>query len=205
MDIKKGLRLACLYSYGCTQAIRLRIDELLLNYIQDCNFSSEIIPSIKKLLSFPGYQRISKLIEIKDYFDEKVVRAYWLGDKQSEIACLTHNFVTLARFRSIFADEHLSDETAKKVLDCAVSFGRVIEVNNKEADVLNQRLLYKKGKVVFSEEQRKIDTSFLTGTGLQKGDLVSIHLGIAREIISQEQSENIKNTTLRALKTLKMA
>ncbi|PIR72443.1 MAG: hypothetical protein COU42_01130 [Candidatus Nealsonbacteria bacterium CG10_big_fil_rev_8_21_14_0_10_36_24] len=39
---------------------------------------------------------------------------------------------------------------------------------------------------------------------LQEGDLVSIHLGIAREKIFQEQAKTLRDVTIKSIKTLQI-
>ena len=159
-----------------------------------------IISLLKKLTSYLGYQAIAKLIK-KDYycgeFDERIVRAYWLGNRK---IYFNHNLAVLEQFTIINADEHLSVETAKEKLDCAISFGEVVEVDlkQKKAQVLNQGFLYEKGRVIFRRETRKVDILFIPD--IKKGDWVSVHRGFIREKISQEQTVILKEITLRALK-----
>lgn len=195
-----GLKLACLYSYKCTRATSLGINDQLLEYIDNSNL--DIVPMIKKLLSYPGYQKISGFTKEGNCFAVKVVRAYWLGDRRGLVE-LSHNFATLEKFKEINADEHLSTWIIKEMLDCAISFGKVLELSSKKAKILNQRLLYKGGRVVFGAETREVDTRFVAN--LKEGDLVSIHLAIAREKISKAKTETLKNITKEALRILQIA
>jgi len=200
-----GLKLACLYSYGCTRATGLGVNDQLLRYIKKRDF--DVSPIIKKLFSFPRYQMISQMIGSDDCFNERVLRVYWLGDGRDNLPYIffTHNFSTLAKFRDINSDEHLPALILYEMLDCAVSFGRILAIDdaNKRARVVNQRLLYQSGKVVWGEKVRKVSTIFIKNP--KKGDIVSIHLAIAREKISRRQAETLKNITLETLKTLKIA
>lgn len=201
---KEGLKLACLYSYGCQQIKRMGAGKKLLNFFKrenptekECDFIIEIL---KKLQSYRGYCLNGLKIQ-RSPFDLNVVRAYWLGDSESDN--LSHNFATLARFREINSDEHLPDWIANSILDCAVSFGKIIEVGSKKPRVLNYRLLYKTGRVFFRAETREVNTRLVDN--LQKGDLVSIHWAIAREKISQKQAKTLHVTIKKAIKTLKIA
>lgn len=197
----KGIRIACLYSYGCERATSLGINNQLFEYIQNRNLNLEkkdlIVSMVKKLLSYPGYQKISALTKRGNCFAEKVVKGYWLSDKNLERVDLTHNFATLEKFKAISADQHLPAWIVKKMLDCAISFGEVIKVDREKAEVSNRRLLFKEGEVVLGKETREVDTKFVDS--LKEGDLVSIHLGIAREKISKVQAKTLENMTLKAL------
>lgn len=201
----KGLRRACLYSCcGCYQVERKGLGKELLDFLKrkspgkkQCEF---IIKILKNLHPYKGYCLIRDLKGLRSPFNPNVVRDYWLGDNKLETYNLSHNFATLAQFREINSDEHLPDRIANSIFDCAVSFGEIIEVGLKKSRVLNYRLLYKKGRVVFREEIREVDTRFVDN--LQKGDLVSIHWAIAREKISESQAKNLKDSTLKALSDL---
>jgi len=203
--IMDGRKLACLYSYGCTRATSLGVNDQLLRYIKKRDF--DVSPIIEKLFSFSRYQKIAQLIGSEDCFNERVLRAYWLGDRRENLPhnFFTHNFSMLAKFRDINADEHLPALMLYEMLDCAVSFGRVLAPDdiNKKVWVVNQRLLYQSGKVFWGEKVREVNTIFIRNP--QKGNIVSIHLAIAREKISRRQAETLKNITLEALKTLKIA
>lgn len=199
-----GVKYACLYSYKCEKATKLGINDQLLDYVQNYSRSLEkrvlIISLLKKLTSYSGYQAISKLIK-KDYcfdeFDERIVRAYWLGKRG---LYLIHNLAVLEKFSIINADEHLSVQTINESLGCAISWGEVVEINpnQKRAKVLNHGLLYQKGRIIFGTETREVDTLFVSQ--LKKGELVSIHRSIAREKISQKQATILEDITLKALK-----
>lgn len=195
-----GLKRACLYSYKCEKATKLGINDQLLGYVQNYSRSLEkkilMISLLKKLTSYLGYQAIAKLVKKDDCFDERVVGAYWLGNRR---LYLNHNLAVLEQFAIVNADEHLSVQTVKEKLDCAISFGEVVEIdpNQKKAQVLNQGFLYKKGKVILGTELREFDTLFLPD--LKKRDLVSIHQKIIREKISQKQARTLEDITLKAL------
>lgn len=203
----EGIKLACLYSYGCQQVKRKGVGEYLLNFLGTQKPKKKerdfIIKILKDLQSYTGYCHIKGLKKQKNPFTENTVRAYWLGDRRSETNKSNHNLTTLEKFKSIKTNEHLLDWIMKEMLDCAISFGEVIKVDSKKAEILNHRLLLKDGRIIFGKETREVDTIFISK--LKKGDLVSIHWCIARERISQDQAENIRDITLEALKILKMA
>jgi len=204
----KGLKRACLYSCcGCWQVEKMGVGKELLSFFKrespgkkQCEF---IIKILKNLHPYKGYCLIRSLKGLKSPFNPNVVRDYWLGDEKLETYNLSHNFATLARFREINSDEHLPDWIVNKMLDCAISFGKIIKVGSEKSRVLNYRLLYKKGRVVFGKETREVDAGFVND--FKKGDLVSIHWGIAREKISREQAKTLRDVTSKAIKTLQMA
>ena len=203
-----GLKLACLYSYKCERATNLKINDYLLGYLNNPNPGRKernfIISLLKNLVSYYGYQGISELIGKRGgCFTERIVRAYWLGNKKLTFAHFNHNVSVLERFVVINADEHLSAQTATDILDCAVSFGEVLKVDQKRIKILNRRFLYKTGKIIFGEETREIDTGF--PSALKKGDIVSVHRAIAREKISKFQARTLEDISFEALKIIQKA
>lgn len=204
----EGLKLACKYCCaGCDRVKLKRVGAHLLAFLRnqtpersECAF---MIKVLKNLGPYNDYCLIRELKGETSPFETTVVRAYWLGDKSLEPDNLNHNFATLEQFKTIKTREHWPDWIIEGILDCCVSFGEVIEVGQEKAKVLNHRLLYKEGKIILGTKTREVDRNFIDG--LKKGDLVSIHWGIAREKISQEQTETLEVITKKALKTLQMA
>lgn len=202
-----GIRLACLYSYGCQQVERKKVGKYLLSFLRTQKPKKKerdfIIKILKDLQSYIGYCHIKGLKKQKNPFTENTIRAYWLGDRSLETNNFNHNLTTLEKFKSIRISEHLPDWIIEGMLDCAISFGKVTKVFLDKAEVSNHRLLYEDGKVVFKTKTKDIDTIFIDN--LEKGDLISIHWAIAREKISQDQAESLKIVTLKVLQTLKIA
>ncbi len=181
-----GLRLACLYSYDC-QAVKLLLDanQNLFDFIHNPNLNkASVLPFLKKLVPYPIYCSIAASKK-KDCFDEEVVRTYWFEH---------HNEYVLQKIKDI---KHLSDMAVNLLLNCAVSFGKV-----SGKIVICKTLIYKRGRIIVAERERKIEMGFVD---VKNGDLISVHLGIAREKIFENQARIIENTTSEALKVIQKA
>jgi len=204
----KGLIRTCLYvCCGCEQVRIKGVEKEIRDFLERESLipkaCENIIKILEKLHPYESYCQIKSLKGIKSPFNPNVVKDYWLGDSKLETYYLCHNFTTLARFREINSDEHLPDWIANEMLDCAISFGEILEIGSKKLKVLNHRLLYEKGRVFWRKEIRDIDKGFVDN--IQKGDLVSIHWAVAREKISQKQAQTLRDITIKAIKTLQIA
>jgi len=200
----QGLKLACLYSYGCTRAIALNMNRKLAVFLKNKKPSQSeinlIITEIMRLNSFKGYQAIAKTLN-KEPFEKEIVIGYWLGSDNHNLERLNHNFITVTKLKTILKSNCLVDEVINTMLGCAISFGRIIELGLKRARICGSGFLYKDASIVFEEKQNKsIAIDFLPKA--KNGDLVSIHFGKAREKISQKQTEILKQNSLRTLKIL---
>lgn len=183
--LRDGLKIACLYSYDCQAVKLLNANQKLFDFIHSQNSNKALVqPFLRKLIPYPVYCLIAKL-EKKNYFDEEVVRTYWFEH---------HNEHILQKIKDI---GYLSVMAANLVLNCAVSFGRV-----SGKIVVCKTLIYKKEKIILAEQERKVKMNFVNA---KNGNLVSVHLGIAREKISKNQAKIIENTTLEALKVIQKA
>jgi len=88
--IKQGLRLACLYSWGCEPLLKMDFPQLrIANFIKssiriDNRRFQRRIPWILKILKrldpYYYYQLIACLFDVENPFDESVVRAHWQGE-----------------------------------------------------------------------------------------------------------------------------
>lgn len=86
-----GLRLAALYGIvtqrlGFCGPQEKPVKKTLLNYLSGKKISTEKIRKILKDFkgAFPYYKLIAKSNKIKDPFDERVVKAYWIGNRLLE-------------------------------------------------------------------------------------------------------------------------
>lgn len=88
-----GVLLAATFSYGCRQAKRLGITPILEEYVKKkgkIHQEKEIREALSKLISYFFYCVISLATDIKDPFDIRVVKAYWIGNDLLEKVKLTH-------------------------------------------------------------------------------------------------------------------
>ena len=172
----RNLKLCCLYSYGCRMAEEKGINGLLLNHIEKESVpQEELIRALQELQSFSGYKLIAKLKRKKDPFDEVVVRSYWLGDRNQQFL-INHNIATLEKIRIL---------GIKNLVDCAVSCAKIAGFYSDAIEVFETGLFY-------GSRERRLDFGFLDRKKIKKGLFVSVHLGIAREIISKQQAKILK-------------
>lgn len=200
----EGLRLACLYSHSCTRATALKMNKKLAMFFKKKRPSqseiSLIIEDIMRLNSFKDYKIIAEILD-KEPLEQEVVMSYWLGINNQKMEKLNHNFITLKKLKALLENNHLVDEAVNLMLNCAISFGKVIEPGIQRARVWNSGFFYEEGNIIFKGEQNKsIAVDFLPKVA--RGDLLSIHFGKAREKISYEQAETLKQTSLKDLELL---
>ena len=78
-----GERLACLYSYKCEKATNLGINDQLLEYIQNHNFTTErrnlTISLLKKLVSYGKVNRFFCFPTLGNF------KQYWSFDKLTRL------------------------------------------------------------------------------------------------------------------------
>lgn len=196
----ENLKLACLYSYGCTMVETQNAQRLLFDFIKGKDVSKgDVIQVIQKLQSYSAYRAIAIFGNRRQILEETTIRAYWLGDKNpksKKLRELNHNFATLEKIKVL---NRLID------LRCAISFGTVIKKNSDRIEVIETRLRYKSKRIVFRDKRESVNKGFLDTRNIKKGDIISIHLGSAREKISQNQAETLRDITLEALKILQKA
>jgi len=194
----ENLRLACLYSYGCKMVETQNAQKLLFDFIQGKGVSEQdVMQVVQKLQSYPAYRAIAIFGDRKEILEETIIRNYWLGDripKSKDLRKLNHNFATLEKVRVL-----------RRYIDlkCAISFGRVIKKNSDKIEVTQMGLRYQGNQIIFKDSRVSIDKGFIGTQKIKKGDIISIHLGSAREKISQKQAETLRNITLEALKFFK--
>ena len=194
----ENLKLACLYSYGCKMIETQNAQRLLFDFIQGKDVPEEdVIQVIQRLQSYPAYRAIAIFGDRKEILEETTIRNYWLGDrnpKSEDLRNLNHNFATLEKIRVL-----------RRYIDlkCAISFGTVIKKNSDKIEVTQTSLGYQGNQIIFRDSRVSIDKGFLNTQKIKKGNMISIHLGSAREKISQKQAETLRSITLEALKFLK--
>lgn len=174
------------------------VNDLLLEYIMRKNVPKEdIIFALRGLQSFPAYRLIAMLKrEAVDPFDEEAIRAYWLGDSNpasKEIEVFNHNFATLEKIKIVKGD-------VKRLVGCSISCGIVLEIKPDKVKVLERGLMYIGNQLLFSTRKRWIGASFLDK--IQKGAFLSVHINMAREVISEEQARVLEHRTIQAKRML---
>lgn len=226
----EGLKIACLYSLGCPELKRMKAQELIFDFIK--NPRPEKIPQVKEILEkldpFLFYQVIGLQNGISDFFEEEVVRAYWLGNDflrpttKKDIESL---LVQQINFRShqphlrklldlVGRKPHHNFETLwaiKRIRrDQKLLPGFLENLYNclvrpgqvvyvgKWIFEVETRLIAFKGGEITLEDSREIIHRQFV-KNIKKGDFVSIHLWNAREKIQKETAENLLKITEEAI------
>lgn len=226
-----GLKIAALYSFppgrfglcGMGEETSHEIFHFLLG---------ERVPKNKKILeTFKGaffyYKLIAKENKISDCFDERVVRAYWIGNellekvrvsRLKEMVEKVFKKPKLAKSLPDFARPHHSLHVLvvgpmRKDLEmtegmkdlCKISWGRILEIRNWKLEIANlkveyQPLLKEKNWFLGQPTKRKIFWDKRILKKLKVGDIVSFHWDLALEKLSLKDLENLKEYTLNSIK-----
>jgi len=201
----EGIRIACLYSYGCNKTTLLGVNPKLLAFVSNPKPGkdevSEICSILNKLIPYPAYRSLANIAGQGDCFDESIVRVYWFGNQclaSRQGHRLNHNQWALNKVKEIRNQHGLTEKATNLVLDCTISWGEVVSKNKTKLRVKNHRFLCQRRKIFFGEQEREIEVGFIKK--VRPGNLISIHLGIARERISKAQAGTLKQTTLEALR-----
>ncbi len=187
----KAIRLACRYSYGCTTATRLDINDLLLNCArgEDCNCKK-----LKRLFekNFDFFPYLLRIASSKDPWKEEFLRAYWLGEKVNNIQDC-HASGVLYDFKDL-CRKVKDQDVLNLVLDCLILPARIVEKcgeNSFRAETI--RVVFKEGR--FLAEDREDLIGWVIDDGFKKGDLVCLHLGRIVEKITISQQLDLLETT----------
>jgi len=225
----EGVRIACLYSYGCPELEKIQKQNVVLDFIKNPqdNKCSLVKETLKGLNPFLFYQLIGLQNDIEDPFEEKVVRTYWLGggflktitkkDVQNLLAQknLQIHSLHLTRISDLINGKaHHNFETIlllKGIRDFQKLTREFIEKLND--------CLVRAGKVIsvghWAFKVRTKSISFKKGEivfedslelipfdllrEIKTGDFISIHLCRAREKIGKETAENLIEITKEAI------
>lgn len=190
----EGLKLAALYSYDCRKARILKINELLLGFIQRGENQKEVAELLKRLVSYDWYCLIAKNSDTKDPFAEEVVRAYWTGNDLTKLISdkgknlfLFHNFTVLA--------SPMPDLTSRD--ECKTSWGMIKEATEDDLIVDYEALIWQNNK--FSLEDREIRTKKGFLDKVQINDWISFHFSLGRETLTEGQVLSLHNKTKEAI------
>lgn len=149
----------------------------------------------------PVFRTLAQRLGLENPFHEKVMKAYWLGQgvsSQNNAKRLTHNFERLQTIEKMRFGSKLTPEDVNKLLNCLISFGKVIESNFDELDILHYRVLWRYEKYYWAVLKETIGKGFIVKA--KPGKLISIHCGQARENIDAGQARWLEEITLNAIK-----
>lgn len=190
----EGLKLGALYSYDCRKARMLKINELLLKFIQTGENREKVAELLKKLVSYDWYCLIAKNNDIKDPFAEEVVRAYWTGNDLTKLISvggknlfLFHNFTVLV--------SPMSDLTSRD--ECKISWGMIKEATEDDLIVDYEALIWQDDKFSLEDKEIRIKKGFLEEVRIN--DWISFHVNVGRKILTEGQVLLLHNKTKQAI------
>lgn len=195
-----GLKLAALYSIKPHQLgfCGPKDDETLLRYLKGKKNVSE--KKVRKILegfegAYPYYQRIAKSNNIKDPFDERVVRAYW---------------ITLHSFHVLIIGSVTNRIVLKgKLLDlCRICWGQIKRIMDNESEIKDkllveyQPLVGQKKLTLGKPIEKEIDWDKELVPKIRTGDWVSFHWNQVAEVLKDEDRRNLEKYTNLTLNSL---
>jgi len=142
--------------------------------------------------AYPYYELIAKANNIKDPFDENVVKAYWVGNKLLEkVKKNAHHSFHVLIIGSVTGRIELKGE----LLDiCRVSWGKVIKKEKKI--IVEYQPFVKRKKLELGEFIKKeIDWNKDILPNIKIGDRISFHWNQAVEILNKEDVKNLEKYT----------
>lgn len=211
-----GLRIACLYSLpphklGFCGPLDKRKTKVILDCIRGKKIDELRLRKILK--EFIGavqyYQLIAQANKIKDPFNQRIVKAYWVGNQllAKFKKVLPHHSYHVLMVGSVTGRIKFND----KLRDlCRIGWGRVTKIKNQnpalsEVEGLKlivryQPLVRRDKRFVFGKIIKKEvewDKDFIPE--IKIGDMVSLHWNQAIEILSQREVKNLKKYTQQTL------
>lgn len=203
-----GVKQACLYSLGCKRATKLGLNKQLKQFVENKaptqRDKEKIEQNLKRLQTFPVYRAIGKILNLGNPWASKIIKAHWLGegvDNNSKLLKLTHNYLVF--HSSLPSPENIKTlpaERRKKLLSavqgCYVKPGKVLNRDGKWA-VASTNLSMGNHQYLLEKKVVEVKNPFLNN--LEKNEVVTVHHGIIREVITKKQQKNLEEVTKKAL------
>jgi len=180
--MKKGLELACRYSYGCTMADGLNMNETLLKGAMGDEESLKIILETFKVFDFYPYLSAIALSKGKDIWDPEMVKAYWLA-KEVDESETSHAGGVLHDLRKI---GEIQPPIMRFLLGCLVTPARIISVIDDDSFLVTHKRISHKGGVFFLEHE-EVTVGQVIPDGFKQDELVSLHIDKIRDRITPEE------------------
>jgi hypothetical protein len=193
-----GLKLAALYGiypYQLGFCGPRKKSGLLLDYLRGKKVSqSKIRETLKQFKgAYPYYELIAKNNNIKDVFDQKVVKAYWIGNSLLKKAPNSHHSFHVFVKGSVTGRIELKG----KLLDiCRISWGEVIEKKSNKVIIKYQPIKKIKNKYILADFiEKKILWDKEIVPDIKIGDMVSSHWNHLIQVLSKQDIANLKKYT----------
>ena len=203
-----GLRIAALYGIYPHQLGFCgpeKESKLLVDYLSGKKISEQKIKGILKQFkgAYPYYERIAENNRIKDVFNEKVVKAYWIGNSLLKKAPKAHHSFHVFVVGSVTGRIELKG----KLLDiCRVSWGEVIKKGKNKVIIRYQPIRKVKGKYLLADF---IEKSILWNKeivpDIEVRDMVSCHWNHLIQTLSTQDIVNLKKYTQLTLDGLNLS
>lgn len=194
-----GLRLAALYGIkpflmGFCGPQGKTDKAILLKFLKNKKVPEKKVIKILEQFegAYPYYKIIAEANKIKNPFDERVVRAYWVGNKLLEKAggIKSHHSYHVLLVGSVTGRIVLKG----KLLDlCRVGWGKVVK--NSKLVVEYQPLIGKKKLKLGKPIKKEIDWDKDLLPKVKIGDWVSFHWNQAVEVLIKEGRKNLEKYT----------
>lgn len=227
----EGVWISTKYSWGCPELTKMGAQSLIFKFVRSPTQGklAVVIAYLERLEPFLYYQLIGMANNIADPFDERIIRAFWLGNdllkpvtkkdiesflsKRKDLGVHSlplikimdliggkpnHNFEILWLLKDKKPNQILRAKFLEDIINkCLVRAGEIIEIKRPGLVVKTIAVNAEKKEIVLKERTEKISFGFMGQ--LRKGDIISVHLGTAREIIERETSKNLLKITEEAL------
>jgi len=222
----QGLKIAALYSFPPGRFGLCGMGEESSHEILDF-LKGEKVPNIKEILeTFEGslfyYRLIAKENKISNYFDERVSRAYWIGNELLEK-------VRVSKLKELVAKKFKEPKLAKKLPEnsrahhsfhvlvagpmkkdlimtegmkdlCKISWGKILKIEDCKMQIANliveyQSLLKEKKWFLGKPIKRRIFWFKRILPKIKVGDFISFHWDLALEKLSEKNLKNLEKYT----------
>lgn len=154
--------------------------------------------------AFSYYESIAKSNKIRDPFDERVVKAYWLGNKLLEKAKISEKFPF-----HLFHVLKVGSITGRivlrgKLLDlCRISWGQVEEIKKIKVLIRYQPLRkYKKRFSLDKLTKKEVSWNKSIAPVIKTGQMVSLHWNYIIQVLNKKELNNLKKYTQITLKKI---
>ena len=222
----RGLKIAALYSFPPGRfglcGMGEEVSDEILNFLK-----GEKVPNIKEILeTFEGslfyYRLIAKENKISNHFDERIVRAYWIGNELLEK-------VRVSKLREMVAKNLKKPKLAEKLPEnsrahhsfhvlvagpmkrdlimtegmkdlCKISWGKILKIEDFKMQIANliveyQPLLKERKWFLGKPIKRRIFWFKSILPKVKVGDIVSFHWDLALEKLAKKDLDNLKKYT----------
>jgi hypothetical protein len=204
----QGLKIAALYSFPPGRFGLCGMGEESSHEILDF-LKGEKVPNIKEILeTFEGslfyYKLIAKENKISNHFDERIVRAYWIGNELlekvriSKLREVVEKNLKKPKLAEPMKRDLIMTEGMKDL--CKISWGKILKIEDCKMQIANliveyQPLLKERKWFLGKPIKRRIFWFKSILPKVKVGDFVSFHWDLALEKLTKKDLENLKKYT----------